>query len=267
MSDYADMLKQSVGGLFGELAHADAHDSRAWQSIEELGIPSLFLAETDGGMAGSWRDAEIVFRLAGYHALACPVGETMIARLLLAQAGGAKDDGCPAEPNWWQDDRLDQERAFTCLAFLRTAQLAGALSACLEMCVRYAQERSQFGRELRKFQAIQHQIAILAEEAAAAAAASASAAAALDRSDGQFEVACAKLRANQAVGEAVLIAHQIHGAIGITEELGLHRFTDKLWRWRGDFGNDRHWAQWLGARVLHCERETPWQLLTDGRMT
>jgi acyl-CoA dehydrogenase len=261
MSEHADILKQSVGRLFAELTDAPGHDDAAWQSIEEMGIPSLFLPEDDGGMAGSWSDAESVFRLAGYHAIGLPVGETMIARKLCAEAGIEIADG-PVAEDWWRDDRIDGDKAFHCMAFLRTAQAAGVLSACLEMCIRYAQERSQFGRELRKFQAIQHQIALLAEEAAAVSAASMAAAAALDRGDGAFEVACAKLRANQAAGPGALIAHQIHGAIGITEEFGLHRFTRRLWAWRGEFGNDRHWSQWLGQHMLRCDEGSPWHILT-----
>ena len=197
MSEHADMLKQSVGRLFVGLADVDPRSDEAWQSIEEMGIPSLFLPEDDGGMAGSWSDAESVFRLAGYHAIDLPVGETMMARKLYAEAGVEIADW-PVSEDWWRDDRIDGEKAFQSMAFLRTAQTAGALSACLEMCIRYAQERSQFGRELRKFQAIQHQIALLAEEAAAVSAASLSAAAAFERGDAEFEVACAKLRANQA---------------------------------------------------------------------
>ena len=264
MSEHADMLKQSVGRLFLGLADA-ANEPTAWQSIEEMGIPSLFLAEDDGGMGGSWADAESVFRLAGYHAVALPVGETMIARKMKSGAD-IQFDSSPADDDWWLDERIGEQSAFNQLAFLRTAQMAGALTACLEMCIRYAQERSQFGRELRKFQAIQHQIALLAEEAAAVSAASMSAAAALDHGDAEFEIACAKLRANQAAGTGSLIAHQIHGAIGITEEYGLHRFTRRLWAWRGEYGNDRHWSQWLGRHMLRAEQGMPWHVLTGSKM-
>ena len=166
---------------------------------------------------------------------------------------------CPAQliPN------LSPDRLIAFGAFLRTAQIAGALSAALDMTIEYAKIRSQFGRELLKFQAIQQQIAVLTEEVAAIASASASAALTMDKGSGQFAIACAKLRANQAAGAGALIAHQVHGAIGITAEYSLHRFTDALWQWRSDFGNDRYWAEQIGRRILVEGAGTPWAILTE----
>ncbi len=53
-------------------------------------------------------------------------------------------------------------------ALLSAAQIAGALGQLLEMTVTYTSERVQFGRSIGQFQAVQHQLAQLAEEAAAA---------------------------------------------------------------------------------------------------
>jgi acyl-CoA dehydrogenase len=47
-------------------------------------------------------------------------------------------------------------------ALLRSAQIAGAAAAVLEMSVRYTSDREQFGRKLSQFQAIQHHLAELA---------------------------------------------------------------------------------------------------------
>jgi acyl-CoA dehydrogenase len=58
-------------------------------------------------------------------------------------------------------------------AALRVCQIAGALDSLLDLTTRYSQERSQFGRALAKFQAIQQQIAVLAEDTFAARMASA----------------------------------------------------------------------------------------------
>ncbi len=53
-------------------------------------------------------------------------------------------------------------------AAMRTVQIAGALSRVLAVCVQYAQTRVQFGRPIGKFQAIQHNLAILAGHSAVA---------------------------------------------------------------------------------------------------
>lgn len=146
-------------------------------------------------------------------------------------------------------------------AFARVAASAGALQAILEQTVEHTNQRVQFGRPLSQFQVIQQQLALLAEDAAAVACAALAAARALDVGDADFEIAAAKLRANRAIGSGTSIAHQCHGAIGVTHEHGLHRFTQRLWSWRSEFGNDRHWAHWLGERVVRAG--ALWPLLTE----
>ena len=58
------------------------------------------------------------------------------------------------------------------------------------------------------------------------------------------------------------IAHQVLGAIGFTEEHILHRFTQRLWDWRDDFGNESEWAVELGALIAENGPDELWPLLT-----
>src|SRR3546814_16640312 len=90
---------------------------------------------------------------------------------------------------------------------------------------------------------------VRAVDAAAAALAARLDATGLDPSAADFEIAAAKLRANRAVGVVTAIAHQVHGAIGFTEEYDLHRVTVPLMRWRSEHGNDAYWAARPGRRV------------------
>lgn len=147
-------------------------------------------------------------------------------------------------------------------ALLRAAQISGALEALLAQTVEYANQREQFGRPLSKFQALQHQLALLAEEAAAVKCAAEAAARSADLGDARFEMAAAKLRANKSVGEATSIAHQVHGAIGFTREHHLHYWTQRLWSWRHEFGNDRYWSNRLGRLVLAEGGGNFWERLT-----
>lgn len=130
-------------------------------------------------------------------------------------------------------------------ALLRAAQIAGALEKILAMTVQYAGERRQFGRPIAKFQAVQHHLAVLAGYTAAACAAVEAAVATPDF----LAVAAAKASASEAAGEAAAIAHQLHGAIGFTEEHDLHRYTKALWAWREECGNEGEWNSRLGAEV------------------
>src|SRR5690606_37212191 len=104
------------------------------------------------------------------------------------------------------------------LAAIRAAQIAGALSRVLEMCVEYANTRAQFGRPIAKFQAIQHQLAELAEQAAAAQVASLYACRQIDADHIRHGAAIAKTCTGKAATRGAAIAHQVFGAIGVTDE-------------------------------------------------
>ncbi len=147
-------------------------------------------------------------------------------------------------------------------AFSRSCLIAGALDGALARSIDYANSRLQFGKPIGKFQAVQQTLAVFAEEAAAVNCAAAAAALALDGGDGRFEVACAKLRANSAASIGVATAHQVHGAIGFTAELGLHQLTRRLTAWSGEFGNERLWAEELGGRVAALGADALWSEIT-----
>jgi acyl-CoA dehydrogenase len=148
-------------------------------------------------------------------------------------------------------------------ALVRSAQMAGALEALLAQSVRYATERKQFGKPIGNFQAIQHQLALLAGHAAAAGMAAAAAFRAVDRAaDATFDVAVAKVRAGEAAGLGASIAHQVHGAIGFTYEHTLHFLTRRLWSWRAEFGAEREWAMELGRSVSARGADALWPTLT-----
>jgi acyl-CoA dehydrogenase len=159
---------------------------------------------------------------------------------------------------------IDPALALRLGALLRAAQMAGAMQAVLDLAVRYAGDRVQFGRSIGRFQAIQQQMAVLAEEAAAAAVAAERAAEALaeDRPSAEFAVAAAKIRAGEAAGKVAAIAHQVHGAIGFTQEHGLHRLTRRLWSWRDEFGTEAWWSRALGRRLLAAGAEALWPTIT-----
>ena len=153
-------------------------------------------------------------------------------------------------------------------AIVRSVQSAGAMEKILALSVGYANERIAFERPIGKFQAVQQNLARLAGETAAALAAAGSAADAIANSavdnDALFlEVASAKIRSGEAAAEGSAIAHQVHGAIGFTNEHVLHRFTLRLLSWRDDFGSESYWAAALGEMIAQRGSNNFWPLMAS----
>jgi len=313
-----------------------------WAEIEQSGLPLALVSESAGGFGVAADDALGIMRIAGAHGVPVPLGETMLANWLLAQAGLplvagphsvtdgsgltliAKGDGwsvsgqldavpwgrnvarivtmvthqganmvvtLPAEGLEFQTaynmageprdgaqvalslqaDQVAQvdlpsDTLVLMGALMRSLSMAGALETVMTLCVGYAGERVQFGRPISKFQAIQHYIASMAGEVAASRSAADMVAAAFDGPAGHGPVphlvAAAKLRTGEASQNVAALAHQIHGAIGFTEEHSLHHFTKRLWAWRDEFGTERDWAQTLGKAALAGSSDSFWEFVT-----
>jgi len=133
-------------------------------------------------------------------------------------------------------------------AALLSARMAGAMSKILTMSIEYANAREQFGRPLGKFQAVQHNLAIMAEEVLSARSASR-----IGLAGPSFDAlrsAAAKARVSEAAQTVCSLAHAVHGAIGVTSEHDLHLYTTRLMQGRIAFGSERYWGQRLGAARL-----------------
>lgn len=155
-------------------------------------------------------------------------------------------------------------RAVAIAAIFEAAAIVGALEAVCTLSVDYANTRTQFGKPIARFQAVQALMARLASEAAAARAAVEHAATTLGEPGELFWAGIAKARASEAAGKAAACAHQIHGAIGFTREYELHRHTRRLWAWRERRGNELYWNQRIGAAAVRCNGKEFWSGLLDG---
>jgi acyl-CoA dehydrogenase len=132
-------------------------------------------------------------------------------------------------------------------ALLEAMEMAGAMERILADTTAYATGRKQFGKPIAGFQAIQQQMAVLAEEVAACVIAAQLGAS--DASD-PARVACAKIRVGEGAIRVAAIAHGVFGAMGITEEVDLYLATTRLQRGRGAFGAEAWWAERLGGLAL-----------------
>ncbi|MET0852398.1 MAG: acyl-CoA dehydrogenase family protein [Candidatus Rokuibacteriota bacterium] len=240
-------------------------------------IDRLRLAQDGGG----WRLSGTVTRVpwgrsAGHVVVVADADRPMVALTLGASARVDHDTNLALEPrdtlSWTGapvmaaaplGGRVPANASWLYGALVRSAQMAGGLEYLLAQSVKYVSERKQFGRPLAAFQAIQHNLAVLADHTAAAGIAAASAFRAAERGEAGFEVAVAKIRTGEAAGLAAGIAHQAHGAIGFTYEHSLHFVTRRLWSWRAEFGGEAHWAEHLGRDVALRGADSLWTHLTS----
>ena len=126
---------------------------------------------------------------------------------------------------------------------ITAAEMAGAINRIATMTAGYVAERQQFGRPISAFQVVAHGAARLATLAQAATWSGRLACTSPDPSDS----AAAKGWVSAASGEVVALAHQLHGAIGFTEEYGLQRLSKRLRTLRFAYGDDRFHYRALGT--------------------
>jgi len=158
---------------------------------------------------------------------------------------------------------------FTLGALAYSAMISGAIESALEQTLQYARDRVQFGRPLSRFQVIQQSLAHLAGEAASVRMAVVTAFSEAPNTTQRacptllFDTAVAKLLASEVASIACSVAHQVHGAMGFTQEHPLHLATKRLWSWRERFGSDAQWADVLGKLAIGNGGKAFWTSLTS----
>ena len=149
---------------------------------------------------------------------------------------------------WESSERFDPRSDLIALQALTHAlQAAGALSGIFSRTLQYANERVQFGRHIGKFQAVQHQLSVMAEQVFAACMA---AELASQNPGDRLRVAIAKARTSQAAVDVAACAHAVHGAIGFTAEYDLQLLTRRLALWRLAARSEAFWWEEIGRILL-----------------
>lgn len=149
-------------------------------------------------------------------------------------------------------------------AWARCVQTIGAFDSAAELTVAHTRERVQFGRALSRFQAVQHALASMAGEIERARATTDLAVAAaaehgFDSEPTRYAVTVAKVTVGRAVEPVTTIAHQLHGAIGVTVDHPLWLSTMRARSWVDDFGTTAHHARALGRLALAAG--DPWDVV------
>ncbi|WP_033074688.1 acyl-CoA dehydrogenase family protein [Sphingopyxis sp. MWB1] len=306
MSDFLDAFEKLLANAAPlhavRAVEAGADSAAMWDALAASGFLDALVPEGRGGAGLTLAEVQPLWMALGRHAVPLPVGETMIARMLLAiapepveppqgpialavagkgaalivpQAQGAAHllveagDGLhlalasggeatgvagdvavrfsftPGEPVAPSPQGGLRARA----AVLRAALIAGAANHLTAMTAAYAGERVQFGKAIGRQQALQQQMAVMAEEAVAARIASELGCAA-GCPPPLPAAATAKSVTSRAAAKVAAIAHGVHGAIGISAEYDLQLFTRRLHQWRLADGGERYWNRLLGAARL-----------------
>lgn len=155
---------------------------------------------------------------------------------------------------------LDGLTAGACVC---AAQLAGAMERVLAVTIAYANDRTQFGRSIGKFQAIQQQLSVMAEQVSAARMAARLACHGEGYVADRLRVAVAKARTGEAAAAVAAIAHAVHGAMGITEECDLQLYTRRLHEWRFAFGSESYWNEVVGDALLAADRKSAFDFVRE----
>jgi acyl-CoA dehydrogenase len=230
--------------------------------LENSGFADALVPESHGGAGLSLAQGFDLFELCGRFVLPLPLAETMLARAwadhhnLPAPAGLVSLDWVDASallaPQPPGPGNPPDTRAMR--AAVIAAQMAGAMQRVLEMTLQFANDRQQFGRPLGKFQAIQHHLAVMAQQVMAARMAaqigcSTSPPGPLYLPQ-RLRAGIAKARCGEAAMEVAALAHAIHGAIGFTEAFDLQLYTRRLHVWRQSAGAESYWHKVVGEALL-----------------
>ncbi|QHE85561.1 acyl-CoA dehydrogenase family protein [Hydrogenophaga sp. BPS33] len=223
---------------------------------------SVLRREADGGLLA----AQVPAARAAAHVVGVLDGAWVLLPVADDQAQASGVHGSQAASLRWPAGtvpralkaRLPAERLQSIAALLHAGLLAGALQRAFDLTMAYANDREQFGKSIGKFQAIQHQLAVMAEQVAAAGMACEAAFAAAPDGDAPPPAACAvaKARSSEAAAQVAAIAHALHGAIGVTEEYDLQLSTRRLHEWRMAHGSEAYWHRELGRQLIESEHPT-----------
>ncbi|WP_126176988.1 acyl-CoA dehydrogenase family protein [Tsuneonella rigui] len=225
MSEFLEPFERMLTALFPPDRVRAIDGGGEWEhertEIEQSGFLDAMVPEASGGAGLSLADTSDLWRAVGRNAAPLAIGEAMIERADLDDTGRA---------------------------LLLAAAISGAADRVLAMTVAYAGERSQFGKPIGRQQALQQQLAVMAEDCVAIRMA-VELAAASDVPD-PLRVGAAKSVASAAAPRVANTAHAVHGAIGISAEYDLQLYTRRLHEWRAALGSETRWNRDLGHALL-----------------
>lgn len=235
-----DRVKYANGKLTGNLTHVPYGASARWIYVVSGG-DSTWIAKVSG--------------TACRHSRGRSLGGEPRSSIIL-------DEIKPSQLFPTPDPEI-QNTLFAMGALAMAAKMAGELESVSTLTNSYAQTRVQFSRPIAAFQAVQQHLVIIAQECALVSmAAEVAGTTALCTPQWTLQSAMAKTVANSASFTATRSAHQVHGAMGMTKEYPLHRFTTKLWANRQEYGTTPYWSAFVASALAEGPSENLYRLIS-----
>ncbi len=158
-------------------------------------------------------------------------------------------------------DAQDVRRLEAAQLTLQSAAALGAMEYATRLASEHAATRTQFGKPLRAFQAVAHHLARMAAEVALARTSVELAAAEVLRGGPGHRARACHIQISHSAGLVARTAHQVLGALGITQEHPLNRATLRLWSWRDSPIATTELAAELGEAVHEAGPDALWEWL------
>jgi alkylation response protein AidB-like acyl-CoA dehydrogenase len=156
-------------------------------------------------------------------------------------------DGVIGEPNeGWRLLTPILDRA----AVLRSAQIVGASERLLELSIDYSLERTQFGKVIGSYQAVQYLCSDIAISSHLAALYTRYAAGLIDGDEPSTKaVSEAKAQANEAARVAPERAHSVYAGVAIMMDFDVQLYTRRCHFWEHDLGDDPYHRARIAAEL------------------
>jgi alkylation response protein AidB-like acyl-CoA dehydrogenase len=158
------------------------------------------------------------------------------------------------------DDALDYATALVC------AEAVGALRYAKDATLEYTKTRRQFGVPIASFQALQHRLVDMFIDCEQATSVALLACAAVDAEDDALQrkrtVSAAKLRISEACRRVSQEAVQLHGGMGMSDEMKLSHTFRRLTLIAQQFGDEDHHLERFAAcddALLAGGRTNAWE--------
>jgi len=168
------------------------------------------------------------------HTVLKTIAEDKLCEVVFDKVKVPKDNilGEP-DQGWAEVEKIIQRGAVA-----KCCEIVGCIQQALDMTVEYSKDRKQFGRPIGSFQVIQHYCADMTTDVEGTRLAAYKVAWMLSEGLPRTqEVAIAKAWAGEACQRVMALAHQIHGAIGVTIDHDLQYYTRRAKAAEVSFGD------------------------------